>query len=191
MSDKILHQPDRSAAAPTRRRGGAGGVVLVLLLVAALAGLGVLGWWANGRWGRHAMVVTGIAVVEALIGGDADGLAAVSDEKMRAQLDPSTRALMRNSGILVDFTETIWNGDTATIQTEGGMGSGTLVAGPATDGKNVVTYRTMGAIGFTDGAVSLSRTMQGWVVTGITVNASELPTASAPASGSVEPTAAP
>lgn len=174
-----------------RRRNPMVTAVSVGLVVVLLAVVGFGAWWANGRWGRHAMVVTGIAAIEALIEGDADGLAAVSNDTVRAQLDASTRAAMRNSGILVDFTETVWIGDTATISTEGGMGSGTLIASPSTDGKNVVTYRTMGGIGFTNGAVSLGRTKQGWVVTGIAVKASDLPTSSAPATGSAEPTAAP
>jgi hypothetical protein len=165
--------------------------VTVILLVVLLAGFGVGAWWANARWGRHAMVVTGVSAIKALIEGDADGLAAVSNDTVRAQLDQKTRNAMRDSGILVDFTETLWNGDSVTIKTQNGMGDGALIAGPSTDGKDVVTYRTMGGIGFTDGAVSLARTSRGWIVTGIAVKASQLPTASAGGTGSVEPSAAP
>lgn len=185
MTQTTATDPDRVTGDKTTR------FVTVLLVVVLVAGLGVMSWWANARWGRHAMVVTGISAIEALIEGDADGLAAVSNDTVRAQLNASTRQAMMNSGILVDFTGTVWNGDTATIDTEGGMGTGTLIVEPSTDGENVVTYRTMGGIGFTNGAVSLERTGRGWVVTGLAVKASEVPTGSAGATGSVEPSTAP
>jgi hypothetical protein len=174
------------------RKMPSGRTTSVLVLAAVVLAVAVYGVWfaADQRWGRRAMVKTAIAGVEALIEGNADQLAALSNGSVKAQLTPALRSAMSNSGILGEFGTPRWNHDSAEVTATTGMGPGVMIVGPAVGKDGVVLYRTMGGISFTNGALSLQRTWGGWQITGLSVTASQIPTGalSAPPTSSVSPT---
>lgn len=161
------------------RRFAPGRMALVIVLVAILLGLLAYGALAaNDRWGAKAMVRTGVTGIEALIQGRADKLALISDDVVRKQLTQAVRNKMSASGLMVDFAEPTWNGTTAVVKTDPTTGAGTFVAQPADDGSYVVVYQTMGVLSNTTGAIVLERAWSGWVIKGLTVKQSTMPSTS-------------
>jgi len=172
--------PKRSA---TRRTVAL--VIAAVVIVLAVAG-GVV---VNAGWGRRAMVRTAVTGVEALISGDAEQLAAVSNDTVKAQLTPPLATQMAAKAITADFGTPIWKGYSEEVTATTSMGPGVIVATPASDGSDVVIFQTMGTVSFTNGAVSLVRSWSGWVISGLSVQASKSPTAtpSAPSTSSAPP----
>jgi hypothetical protein len=176
--------PPVAAPAPSGARPASPGrMVLGLVLVALVIGAAVWGALAaNDRWGHHAMVATGLVGIEDLIQGRGDKLAALSNATIKAQLTPDVRSAMAGKGIVADFATPVWTDDSVKVKATTGMGEGALIVGPATGGKDVVVFQTMGALSYTTGAVSLVRTWSGWQISGLTVEASKLPTTTPSAS---------
>jgi len=160
------------------------GVVIVLLGVAAYGAM-----IANSRWGRRAMVHTGVVGIEALIQGQGDELSAVSGPAVKKQLTKEVLANMRVQGILAEFGKPLWSGNSVVVTATTGMGPGMLVAGASGDGKDVVVFKTSGTVGFTTGAMSLERTWDGWQITGLTV--APTPASTSTTAPSKAPTATP
>jgi nitrogen fixation protein FixH len=115
------------------------------------------------------MMKTGAIATQAFIEGNGDGLAAVSGPDVRVKLTTATIASMRASGVMGEFSSPVWSGEDATITVTTGMGVGQIVLAPAFDGSDVVVFSTGGAIGMAKGAMSLTRTWSGWVVSEILV----------------------
>jgi hypothetical protein len=182
---------DTGSAPPVKRSRSIGrvaatvGLVVVLLGVAAYGALWVNDLWLP--WGRHAMVRTAITGVEALIGGDADALAKVSNSVVKAELTESVRSSMSAKGIMAQFGAPSWKGDSAEVTATTQAGAGAFIAGPAKSGASVVGFQTMGGLSFTNGVILLERTPSGWAITGLTVQASKLPT-TAPSASSTSTT---
>jgi hypothetical protein len=170
VSDELGTTPPVSAKIPAAGRVLLAGVTVVIIAVLVVAGV-----WANARWGRHAMVTTGIAAVKAIVEGSATQLAAVSNATIRAQLTAATAAQMAKTGALADFSEPHWSGDVATMTATLGSGVGEIEVLPADDGANVVMFRTRGELGVANGALAMERSWTGWVVSGLTVGPAQKP----------------
>jgi hypothetical protein len=154
--------------------------------VAVVVIVAVAGWYVGDqRWGRRAMVTTGLAGVEALITGDGAKLASLSDATVRSQLTPQFIASMKASGTPATFAVPQWRGDVAGAAARTAAGDGMLLVGPSPDGTSVVVFQTTGALGNTDGALSLVRAWSGWVITGVSAGVTPA------ATSSVSPTATP
>ena len=174
--------PATVPAAPADRSWKFAAIVLAVVVVfVAVAGYYV----ADQRWGRRAMVSTGLTAAEALITGDGAKLASISDATVRAQLTPKLIASMKAAGTRATFAFPQWKGDVAASAARTAAGEGLLLVGPSPDGTSVVVFQTTGALGNTDGAISLERAWSGWVITGMTAGLTPS------ATSSVSPTATP
>jgi hypothetical protein len=134
---------------------------------------------------RHAMAETALKGIEAVIIGDTDTLAALSDATMTAQITPDFASKLQMSGIVAEFSDPKWNGDNFEVLISTGKGDGILLGGPVPDGSNVVLYRTMGMIAATTGGVTLTPSGSGWLISQFVAGKS------ASATGSVSPTSTP
>jgi hypothetical protein len=189
--------PEASAVAPApdapaARRADGTWKFAAVVLAAVIVIVAVAGWYvADQRWSRRAMVATGLSGVEALITGDGAKLAALSDAAVRAQLTPQLVASMKAAATAASFAVPQWKGDVAGAAARTAAGEGMLLVGPSPDGTSVVVFQTTGALGNTDGALSLVRDWSGWVITGLTAGvtpaatSSVSPTATTPATPAV------
>jgi len=164
-------------------------IVAAVVLIVAISGvviyLALLNPAAGPAPSRHAMAETALKGIEAVISGDADTLASLSDATMTAQITPDFASKLQMSGLVATFSEPKWNGDDFEVLISTGKGDGVLLGGPVPDGKYVVLYRTMGMIAATTGGVSLSPSGSGWLITQFVAGKS------APATGSVSPPPSP
>jgi hypothetical protein len=142
-------------------------VAVVAVLVLAGVGLGL--WRADALWGTRAMVTTAVAGVEALVQGDADGLATLGTPELAKQLTPEVRADMKRVGALVDFADPTWVGDRAEIEAMIGPAQGHVVLAPDPRAAGTVAFNTSGSLGSAVGAVVLVRDWGGWRISGIQV----------------------
>lgn len=174
------------AASPASPKRDGSWKFAAVVLAAVIVIVAVAGWYvADQRWGRRAMVVTGLEGAEALITGDGAKLASLSDPAMRAQLTPQLIARMKAAGTPAMFAVPQWKGDIAGSAARTAAGAGMLLVGPSPDGTSVVVFQTTGALGNTDGALALVRAWSGWVITGLTAGVTPSPTSS------VQPTSPP
>jgi hypothetical protein len=161
-------------------------IIAAVVLIVAISGVVICMALQSPAAGpapsRHAMAETALRGIEAVIAGDADTLASLSDATMTAQITPDLASKLQMSGVAADFSDPKWNGDNFEVVIRTGDGDGVLLGGPVPDGKNVVLYRTMGMIAATTGGVSLTPSGSGWLITQFVAGKS------APATGSVSPT---
>jgi hypothetical protein len=165
------------------------GAVVLLIAVAA----GVYFWAKMGPSAptpsRHAMAVTALTGIEAVISGDINTLSSISDATMKAQITGDVATKLQMSGLVATFSDPKWNGDNFEVLITTSKGQGVLLGGPVPDGKDVVLYRTMGMIAATTGGVSLTPSGSGWLVTQFVAGNSAPATGSVSATGSASTTA--
>lgn len=163
-------------------------IAAVVVLVLAITGtiwFYVLGNQPTALPSRRSMAETALKGIEAVIIGDADALASISDATMTAQITPDFANKLKMSGLVATFSDPKWNGDSFEVLVTTGQGDSILLGGPVPDGKYVVLFRTMGKIGATTGGVTLSPAGSAWEISAFAAGRS------APATGSVSPTATP
>jgi len=164
-------------------------IVAAVVLIVAISGVAIFMALRNPASSpppsRHAMAETALKGIEAVIIGDTDTLAALSDATMTAQITPDFASKLQMSGIVAEFSDPKWNGDNFEVLISTGKGDGILLGGPVPDGSNVVLYRTMGMIAATTGGVTLTPSGSGWLISQFVAGKS------APATGSVSPTSTP
>jgi hypothetical protein len=161
------------------------GAVVLILVISGVAIFMALQKPAAVAPSRHAMAETALKGIEAVIVGDTDTLASLSDATMTAQLTPDVTYQLQLSGLAAKFSVPNWDGDSFDVTVVTDTGEGVLIGGPVPDGNDVVLFRTMGSIGATTGGVTLTPSGTGWTITAFAAGKS------APSTASVLPTAAP
>lgn len=159
-----IEQPAKPRPAPLWKS-----LSVAVAAVLVLAGIGAGLLRANAVWGTRAMTSTAVVAVEALVQGDADGLAAISTPEMQKQLTAKVRAEMNRVGSLVDFSEPTWDGDRAQVKAMIGPAEGGLVLAPDAQVGDAAAFTTNGSLGNAVGIVDLTRDWSGWRVSGIRV----------------------
>lgn len=166
-------------------------LIAILAAVAAILGVAIVVTFfamqnlPQQKLDRHAMVITALDGIEAVIVGDGSKLAKLSDATMKSQITDELLAKMSVAGLDAEFSDPQWNGDSFVVMVTTTEGQGVVVGGPVPDGKNVVIFRTMGRMAPTTGGVTLAESGSSWVITQFAAGPS------APSTASASPTATP
>jgi hypothetical protein len=156
-------------------------VALVVLALLASIGAGVV--WANDRWGDAAQVVTAADAFRALVSGDADGFLALLAPDARAQVKRADILANEQIGRDLRWTGGRFKDGVAVMKVRSSSapdaaGTATFTPDPRR-GDLVLMTASGGPFGEASGTIQLTRTVEGWRITGYRF------------AGFVEPTATP
>lgn len=158
-------------------------IAVALLVFALLASIGFGIVWANDRWGDAAQVMTAGEAFRALVSGDADGFLALVEPGVRKEIKRADILANQQVGATLQWAGPRFADGLASLKARNGpalgdIGTATFTPDPQR-GDLVRMTASGGPFGEASGTIQLTRTAEGWRITGYRF------------AGFVEPTATP